>query len=256
MKMLKRLLCISAFLIVISNAHGQGFLKKMKEKADKAIDQTINGNKSSNQGNNGTSGSSNTGGASNKTGGGLISTPPDVNENLNAAEKAFDSKSYSDARYSVQQAMLGVELQIGQQILKGLPDDISGLKKDTTKDQVTSTGWGWAGLTIQREYRQNDMEFKVAIANNAVWMQAINAYFTNAGYAQTNGGEQKWKQTRVKGYKAIIEWDASSGYKLSVPIGQTSLIIMEGVNFKSEQDMMNAAEKIDIDKIKSTLGEK
>jgi len=228
----------------------------MKEKAEKTLDKSFPSGSSTNQGSTGVTGPSNSGGASNTTSGGLISTPPDVKGNLTAAETAFNSKSYSEARYSVQQAMLGVELQIGQQILKGLPDEVSGMKKDTTKDQVTSTGWGWAGLTIQRVYKLNDTEFRIAIANNAVWMQALNAYFTNAGYAQTNGGDQKWKQIRVKGYKAIIEWDASSGYKISIPIGQTSLIVMEGINLKSEQEMMDDANKIDIDKIKTTLGEK
>src|SRR5205085_9262906 len=136
---------------------------------------------------------------------------------------------------------------IGKQILKNLPDSINTLKKDTTQDQVTSTGWGWAGLTIQRVYRDKDAEFKMTILNNAMMMQAINAYFANGGYAQSNGGQQNWKQTRVKGYKAIIEFDKGSGYKLSIPIGQTSLMVMEGVNFNTEQQMMDAANLIDID---------
>ena len=34
--------------------------------------------------------------------------------------------------------------------------------------------------------------------------------------------------------RAIIEYDDNTGYKLSVPLGQTSLIVFEGVNFSSE----------------------
>ena len=85
-------------------------------------------------------------------------------------------------------------------------------------------------------------------------MTALNMYF-NTSYAQTNGGQQNWKQTKVKGYKAIIEFDQSSGYKLSVPIGQSSLIVYEGINFATEPDMMKAADVIDIDGIKKMLGE-
>lgn len=87
-------------------------------------------------------------------------------------------------------------------------------------------------------------------------MQAINLYFNNAGYAQNTGGQQNWKQTKVKGYRAIIEYSESAGYKLSVPIGQTSLLLFEGVNFANEQDVMNAANQFDIDGIKTKLGEK
>jgi hypothetical protein len=152
--------------------------------------------------------------------------------------------------------MLGVELQIGQAILKSLPETVAGLKKDAAADQVASTSWGWAGLTIHREYSEGDKQFRITIANNSAWMAAINLYFNNAGYAQQTNGQQNWKQTKLKGYKAVIEYDKSSGYKLSVPLGQTSLLIFEGVNFATEADMMTAAGQIDLDGIKKSLGEK
>jgi hypothetical protein len=147
-------------------------------------------------------------------------------------------------------------MEIGKNILKSLPETVAGLKKDASADQVTSTGWGWAGLTIQRHYQEGDKQLRVMIANNAAWMQAINLYFTNAGYIQASSGKQNWKQTKVKGYRSIIEYDESSGYKLSVPLGQTSLLVFEGVNFSNEQDLMNAANQLDIDGIKTHLGEK
>jgi hypothetical protein len=73
---------------------------------------------------------------------------------------------------------------------------------------------------------------------------------------QTSGGEQKWKQTKVQDEKAIIEFDASTGYKLSVPVGQTTLLVYEGVNFANEQDFMSAVNQINIALIKQQLGEK
>jgi hypothetical protein len=152
--------------------------------------------------------------------------------------------------------MLGVEMEIGQDILKSLPETVSGMKKDAGADQVTSTGWGWAGLTIQRVYTgSNDKELTVTIANNSVWMSAINMYMANGGYSQTGSSDQNWKHTKVKGHKAIIEFSEDSGYKLSVPLGQSSILVYEGVNFATEQELMTAANAIDIEAIKKKLGE-
>jgi hypothetical protein len=244
---------------------------KGEQKAGEAIDNLFSGKKKgqnsgtsgnsgngSSQGNSGSgTGSNGSGGnnPSNNGGGGLISTPPDVKQNLTDAEAAYKKSSYGEARYAVQQAMLGVELEIGNNILKSLPESISGLKKDTEADQVTSTGYGWDGLTIRREYTDTkDKLVRVIIANNSVWMAGLNAYLTG-GYAQQTNGQQNWKQTKVKGHRAIIEYSESSGYKLSVPLGQSSLIVYEGVNIGSEGDMMKAAETLDIDGIKKQLGE-
>ena len=275
MQQLKVLLCCGVFLCFFSAAQAQGnLLNKIKNKAanaaDRAADKIIDkktdeiiygpdGKPVSNNGSGNVGSGPGAGGKNkpgNKGGAGLVTTPPNVNENLSSAETSFKSGNYGEARYAVQQAMLGVEMEIGQQILKGLPETVSGLKKDEKADQVTSTGWGWVGLTIHREYEEGDKQLSLTIANNAGWMQAINLYFNNAGYAQTTGGEQKWKQVKVKGNRAVIEYDDNTGYKVSVPLGQTSLLVYEGVNFASEADMMTAVNAIDIDLIKKQLGEK
>jgi hypothetical protein len=263
MRQLKIVLCCALSFCLTYAAHSQGILKKMKQKmeqtADKVVDKKVDdaigntNNQAANPSMPSTTGKNN---PTNKGGQGLISTPPNVNENLASAEAAFKGGKYNEARYAVQQAMLGVELEIGQKILKSLPSTIAGLPKDTTADQVTSTGWGWAGLTIHRQYTENDKQFRFTVANNSAWMQAVNLFFTNAGYAQTTGGQQNWKQTKIQDQRAVIEYDQSSGYKLSVPLGQTSLLLYEGINFATEQDFMNAANQINIQEIKKHLGEK
>jgi len=274
-----KLILLAAASILLASGGQAQVLNRLKNKAEskgeqkagQAIDNLFNGKKKTGsdnnsgngnngnaQGNSGSNGNNGSGGnnPSNNSGGGLISTPPDVKQNLTDAEVAYKKSSYGEARYAVQQAMLGVELEIGNKILKSLPETVSGLKKDETSDQVTSTGYGWAGLTIHREYNDTkDKELRVTVANNSVWMAGVNAYLANGGYAQQTGGQQNWKQTKVKGYKAIIEFDQSSGYKLSVPLGQSSLVVYEGVNFANEGDMMKAAEAIDLDGIKKQLGE-
>jgi hypothetical protein len=265
MKKVQLTLCCCMAVFCFSASHGQGILRQIKnatnnaannaankiidKKTDEAIygkdGKPVNGTQSNGKNN-----------PSNKSGAGLITTPPNVDENLTSAETAFNNKNYGETRYSLQQAMLGVELQIGQNILKGLPETIAGLKKDAGEDQVASTSWGWTGLTIHREWSSGDKQLRFTIANNAVWLQAINLYLANGGYAQQTGGQQNWKQTKLKGYRAVIEYDQSSGYKLSVPLGQTSLLVYEGVNFATEQEMMDAAAQINIDAIKKSLGEK
>ena len=69
------------------------------------------------------------------------------------------------------------------------------------------------------------------------------------------GGKQNFKQVRVKGNKALIQYEDRTGYTLIVSIGQTSMIVYECINFANEQEVMNTANSIDIDGIKKLLGE-
>jgi hypothetical protein len=250
----------AALFLAVNSVSAQGLnklMRKVEEKADKALDKAVS-NKAEEKIGSATDNSSTSTirtKAQNK-GGGLVTTPPDVKQNLADAETSYKAGSYGEARAAVQQAMMGVEMEIGQNILKSLPETISGLKKDASGDQVASTGWGWAGLTIQRVYTgDNDKELTVTVANNSAWMSAVNMYMANGAYSQTSNSEQNWKHTKVKGYKAIIEFSEDSGYKLSVPLGQSSLLVYEGVNFANEQELMAAANSLDIDGIKKKLGE-
>lgn len=266
MKMKLLLACLVAVSFATS-ADAQGFVNKLRQKADEAAskalekkakekagieDDTSNDSPEDSGGN--TNG--NRSRPSNKGGGGLVSTPPDVKQNLADAETSYKAGSFGEARYAVQQAMLGVEMEIGKKVLETMPETVSGLEKVEEADQVTSSGYGWAGLTIHREYLKDDKQLTATVANNSAWMSAVNMYLANGGYSQTTNGEQNWKQTKVKGHKAIIEYDDNTGYKLSVPLGQTSMVVWEGVNFASEQEMMAAANSFDIDAIKNMLGEK
>jgi hypothetical protein len=265
--MKRKFLLLGMVICFCLTGYGQGLVGKLKQKAEQAAEKALEkkaqekvgvSDDDTNNSSNPSDNSSHSSGSrpSNKGGGGLVTTPPDVKQNLSDAESAFKSTNYGEARYAVQQAMLGVEMEIGNKVLKSLPESVSGLPKQAEADQVTSTGWGWAGLTIQREYLKDDKQLRTTIANNSAWMSAVNMYLANGGYAQQTNGQQNWKQVKVKGYRAIIEYDESSGYKLSVPLGQTSLIVWEGVNYANEQEMMSAANSFDIDGIKKMLGEK
>lgn len=244
-------LVFALFALVPAKAQ---LLKKLKEKVNQATDQIIPGNNSG-TGNTGSTSGNSSGKPQNKTGAGLISTPPDIESNLTSSETAFKANKYSESRFALQQAILGVELRIGQEILKLMPDEVNGLPKVPEKDKVASSGWGWNGLMINREYQKGDKYLGVAVQDFSYLGPMWGMYF-NGGMTQQENNEQKMKNIMVKGNKGVISYDANKGYTVVVMLTQGSALAWEGVNYASEQEMLDAVNKFDIDKIKGLLGEK
>lgn len=232
-------------------------LKKIKDKVNKAVNPTTTTTTTDNSGTTDNTAVDASGKPVNKGGGGLKNTPPpDVNQQILDAEQAHAAANYSDARYSIQQALIGVEIQLGRALLKSLPDPVVGLPKDTMQDKVMSTQWGWNNMTMQRVYTdKKDKQLTVTIGNNALYSGVANLYFNNAYMVQADANDQNIKQVKVKGNKAIIQYEDSKGYTLMVPLGQSGLIVWECINFADENEVMTAANTFDIDGIKKMLGE-
>ena len=248
-------LCFLFTVIVPHHADAQGFLRKIKDKVNQTVNNAIDKKTGTSSGNE-PGNTNNNGKPSNKGGGGLSNTtPPDVKAQMTEAESAHAAKNYSDARYSLQQALIGVEVQLGRQILKSLPASVDGLNVDTAQDIVMSTQWGWNNLSIQRVWKKNDKHLTMTVGNAGIYAGLANLYFTNAGITEASNTRQNIKQVRVKGNKAIIQYENSDGYTLLVSLGQSSMIVWGCINFANEQEVMNTADKFDINGIKKMLGE-
>ncbi len=258
---MKRVLYVLCFLITVTitnNASAQGFLKKLKDKVNKTVDNAVDKKTGvTPAGDSGNGNSVSSGKPANKGGGGLSNTaPPDVKAQMADAESAHAAKKYSDARYSLQQALMGVEIQLGHQILKSLPATVDALNVDTLQDVVMSTQWGWNNLSIQRVWKKSDKQLTITVGNAGIYAGLAALYFTNAGMVESSSNaKQNFKQVRVKGNKAIIQYEDSKGYTLIVSLGQSSMIVWECINFANEQEVMNTANTFDIDGIKKMLGE-
>ena len=102
---------LSSITLTQSPLHSQNLLKKLKDKAEDKVVNKVFGEDNSGTStgtSSGTAVSSGTeigqGRMQNTSGGGLVSTPPDVKKNLAAASSAFKSNNYSEARYMARQA--------------------------------------------------------------------------------------------------------------------------------------------------------
>ena len=233
------------------------FLKKLKKKAEEKAIEEVFGEEENQNTNNPYGVNSNSGNDANSprntTGSGLTTEAPDVLANIGEAEGNFDNKKYADARYAVRQAILGIEMEIGNNILDGFPKTVNGLPAVEDEDQVASTGIGFVGLIIERTYREGNKQFKVTVGNETALMAGVNMYMASGAYANTQ--EEGVKNVKLGEDRGVIEYNESSGYKLTVPFGQSSVMITEGINFETEQEMMDASEEIDLDHIKKELGE-
>ncbi len=259
-KLIACLFAVVAFSCLAPHAQAQ-LLKKLKDKvnsmagSNSSSTTNTNGNNTSNSS---SGGNSNSSGPANRTGAGLTNTaPPDVLSNIDKAETAGKDTNYSQVRYALQQAIMGVEIQLGRQIIHSLPNTVDGLTKDTTKNVVASTQFGWSNMTIQTVYSDGkDKQMTVMIGNIPMYAGMVSMYFNNA-YVQNNMTEKNpnIKQVQVKGEKAIIQFDQSTGYSLIAQLGQSTVIAWECVNFATEDEVMKAANAFDIANIKKLMGE-
>ncbi|HVX49276.1 MAG TPA: hypothetical protein VHB48_03935 [Chitinophagaceae bacterium] len=245
--------------MVQTQGHAQ-LLKKLKNKIAEKVSQAagVPANSNTNNANQPGMGNNSSGGPVNTMGGGLHNTPPpDVNKSIDDAEKATAATDYNNARYSLQQAMTGLEIELGRQLIKSLPATVDNLNKDTAKNLVQSNQYGFSNLIIQTVYSDGkDKQMKMTVGNNPMYAGIMNMYFNNAAMIQSSGdNSQKMKQVRVKGNQALIQFDQSTGYQVIMQLGQSSMLTWECVNFAGEDEVMNAVNTFDIDGIKTMMGE-
>lgn len=141
MNLLKKVITALLIMLIFHPATEAQLLKKLKQKVNSAINKNVSDKVSSEV--DPAASSNQSGKPANTKGGGLTNTtPPDVKQQIADAEKSQAAGNYSEARYSIQQAMMGVELQIGKEILQSLPATVDGLEKDSAENKVMSTQWG------------------------------------------------------------------------------------------------------------------
>lgn len=193
--------------------------------------------------------------ARNRGGGGLVQTAPDVNLAISDASRWYSSGDYKSSKTSIREAIWGVELEMGQNVLKSLPEKVQALNVLAGSDKVSSSGIGFVGMLIERVYAGGDeQEFTVSIGNDAAILGIAHMMAWGDMYRESTD-QPNQKQIRFQDQRAIIEYDDYSGYSLTVPFGQSSILVMKGVNFNSEADFMAAANQINLNVIKQKLGE-
>ncbi|GAB4320133.1 MAG: hypothetical protein Kow00127_12440 [Bacteroidales bacterium] len=254
MRQLIILLLAGFCLFSVQQSAAQGILRKLKEKAeDKAVNAIFGEDqKTQEQEPNDEHRSS---GISNTRGGGLEAEEIDVLSSIRSASDANDKGDFAQSRSSIRDALRGIEIELGRQVLSELPEEIEDLKSLKEEDAVASTQMGLTGLMISRTYRSSDREMNVIIGNDAAVMSAANLYMATGMNYNSLEENPDAKKITFQGRKGVIGYDESAGYSLAVPFGQSSVLMIEGVNFESEASFMSAADEIPLEKIVSKLGE-
>ncbi|MEM9848560.1 MAG: hypothetical protein AAF847_11765 [Bacteroidota bacterium] len=249
----KTLLLLVSMCCTLTTAEAQ-LLRKIKQKAEQAVDRAVDRvidkevdkalGTDSNQ-------SSDSGYNSNIDGQGKKLTPPDVAMNITQANEAVSNAQYSEAKFAIQQALLGVELEIGYEILDGLPTTIDGMNFLEAEDRVSSTGFGFAGFTVGRIYEGSKKALNFSIVSNNLLITSYSSMINSGSYANSEGD---YKSVMVDGNKGILQYN-NGNYELGIPLGQSSLLVIECDGFTDEQAVMNAVNQFKINDIKALLGE-
>ncbi|MCB0640705.1 MAG: hypothetical protein KDC44_03660 [Phaeodactylibacter sp.] len=178
--------------------------------------------------------------------------PPDAGSHISNAQSALSASNFTGSRSEIRQAIMAVEVAMGQELLKSLPETVNGMNYLPDEDEVASTGIGFVGLVIRREYKDNGRRMSVAIVNNHTLMAQYNLYLSNSAYAE---GDDQYKTVTVQGQEGVITFDGGNEYDLGVPLGQNTVFTLECINFNDESQVMSSANTFDMKDIMKKLGD-
>jgi hypothetical protein len=156
---------------------------------------------------------------------------------ISSAKSAYSAGKLEDAHFALLQAMQEIDLIIGKEVLKLLPEKMDTYTINAKDDNVTSNV-GFVGTTIHRSYgTENNVD--ISIIGNSPLVATLNAFLNTPmlGGMMSNGNN---KIIKVQGYKAqMAKEDNGSGqtnYTIQIPLGN-SLITFAGKNCTDTQIM-------------------
>ncbi len=148
----------------------------------------------------------------------------DVNGQLNTATSSYASGDLENARFSLQEALNGVNQAIGQDILKLLPTTLGGMDVIAGADNVTGTNMGFAGLYVNRDYQKDTIrDASLEIISDSPMLATVNSLLTMSTMFSSDPNQ---KRIKIGSYKALMnksEYNGVVSYDIQMPFGNSMM---------------------------------
>ena len=176
----------------------------------------------------------------------------DFSKDIADAKSSYSSGKLADAHFSLEQAIQEIDMIVGKEVLKLLPNKMSDAASIADQDQVTGN-IGFVGATVHRSY--GDMGSQVEIISNSPLIASLNA-FLNMPFVGGMMRNSTTKVVKIQGYKSRLEkvGDNENGkpnYQLQIPF--KSALITITANGMDENSVMAFANSIPLDKISALI---
>jgi hypothetical protein len=173
----------------------------------------------------------------------------EFSKNLTAARTSYTSNNLGDARFAMEQMLRDLDVAIGKEIIKMLPEKMDALAAITKEDNVTGSG-NATGLFVHRTYGTAQKKATVDIVNNSPMINSLTALLSMPFVGAAHDANQKI--VKVQGYKAILTKNENTdtgktGYDLQVPMNNTLLTFT--MDEAAEADVLRLANGIPLAKI-------
>lgn len=172
----------------------------------------------------------------------------DVNQQLNDAQKAYQSGKLEEARFALQEALQGVNQAIGRDILEMLPKNLEGMSIVEGSDNVTSANVGFAGLFVSRRYESEATSASVEIMSDSPLVAAVNTFLSLPAIMVSDPNQ---KRVRVDGYRGMQtrnEYEGNVTYEIQIPVG-SSLFSFNVSGIDDEQKVNGMLNSLQVGKI-------
>lgn len=178
-----------------------------------------------------------------------IANAQETSAKLKEAETAYSNHNLDNARMALQDALEGINKEIGNEILKMLPVKLNELSCNQKEDNVTGAS-GFAGLFVTRSYASGEKNGKIEIMGDSPMIVSLNAILSMPTFM--SGSNSNDKKVKVAGYKGLLSKSAgdnnNTSYTLQIPMNQT-LVTFTVKGIFTENDILNMANTIPFDKI-------
>jgi hypothetical protein len=190
----------------------------------------------------------------------LVFAQADYNKYIATARTSYAKPDLEDTRYNLMLALQQLDMKVGEEILKILPDKMDSLVAQKKNDNIMANSAGWIGTTIHREYGVTyNNKVDVDIVSNSPMVASLNAWLNNPMFAQMGGR----KAMKVDGYKGSYTFEISestdaAGNAIKTPRSEmqipifSSLVTVKCDNMK-EDDFVKMLNTLPISKIAEML---
>ncbi|MDX9942736.1 MAG: hypothetical protein RBS53_11005 [Bacteroidales bacterium] len=181
----------------------------------------------------------------------LFAQDPDTH--LKNARSAFASGDLEGARFALQEAMNALDLAIGEELMKLLPDKMGDLGFDASQDQLGVGNMGFAGLHLSRQYGNAEKtSVTVSVIADSPLLAGINAVLA----LPFMGGDSGQKRIRLGGFRGLLQrsedGNGDISWDMQIPFG-SSLLTLAFKGIPDEHSVMAMAQSIPLDQMARLL---